>query len=79
MHSPFLHHKEMFRVRFVKTVLLTRLVAFFPSEPEVWPIIYYPHSEINANGACIIGGAVYRGCEFPDFNGYYFFADYMDG
>ncbi len=70
---------DMFRAKSVETIPLSISFASFLSEPEVFPIIYYAHSEINANGGCIIGGAVYRGCEFPDFNGYYFFADYMDG
>jgi len=43
--------------------------------PEVLPIYAYNHTV----GQCIIGGHVYRGCENPALNGWYFFGDYMTG
>lgn len=48
-----------------------------PPESEItFPIAEYPHE----NGNCsITGGLVYRGTEFPDLFGRYFFADYCSG
>lgn len=39
------------------------------------PIFYYPHM----GGASVIGGAVYRGSEFPDMQGTYFHTDWVRG
>ena len=39
------------------------------------PVHVYDHSE----GCCVIGGVVYRGSEFPDLVGAYFFADHCTG
>lgn len=40
------------------------------------PIIDYPHTQ----GSCsITGGYVYRGCDYPDFYGKYFYADFCSG
>lgn len=41
------------------------------------PIFSYPHSN---TGASIIGGVIYRGTQFPpDYNGVYFYGDYVRG
>jgi glucose/arabinose dehydrogenase len=40
-----------------------------------FPVYEYPHAE----GCSVIGGYVYRGNEFPDLVGHYFFADYCLG
>jgi glucose/arabinose dehydrogenase len=42
------------------------------------PIFDYPHNN-TTGGFSITGGYVYRGTEFPFFNGYYIFADYVSG
>ena len=45
------------------------------SESEELPIFAYPHSY----GKSITGGYVYRGCEYPEYRGHYFFGDYTSG
>ena len=40
--------------------------------PKIFPAYEYNHGV----GCTVIGGYVYRGCAFPDWNGEYFFADY---
>ena len=46
------------------------------TDPFVPPVYEYDHSQ----GECsIIGGVVYRGAQFPDFNGAYFFGDWCSG
>jgi glucose/arabinose dehydrogenase len=43
----------------------------------VYPVAVYP---THVNGACAVtGGYVYRGEDFPDMQGIYFFADYCNG
>ncbi len=42
----------------------------------VWPVHEYTHGE---NGCAVIGGVVYRGKKFPDWNGVYLFSDYCAG
>lgn len=44
-------------------------------DSEVMPIFAYPHSF----GKSITGGYVYRGCDYPEFNGDYFYGDYTSG
>lgn len=44
------------------------------SEGFTDPVIDYPRSE----GACVTGGAVYRGSAIPGLRGAYFYADYQD-
>lgn len=40
------------------------------------PVLVYPH----ANGDCsVTGGYVYRGSDYPNFNGIYFFSDFCTG
>jgi glucose/arabinose dehydrogenase len=39
------------------------------------PIAEYDHS----NGRAVSGGVVYRGVQYPDLNGYYFYADFYSG
>lgn len=39
------------------------------------PVFTYPH----IRGRAIIGGHMYRGCEFPNLQNRYFFADYHTG
>ncbi len=44
--------------------------------PKTFPAYEYSHG----GGRCsITGGYVYRGCDIPDLNGTYFFADYCTG
>lgn len=46
----------------------------------VFPVYAYPHDP--SGGGCpgsITGGVVYRGSEYPDLDGVYFFADYCTG
>ena len=45
------------------------------SESEELPTFAYPHSY----GKSITGGYVYRGCEYPEYRGHYFFGDYTSG
>lgn len=40
---------------------------------EKSPLFYYDRSL----GSCVIGGGIYRGNKFPNFNGKYLFADYV--
>src|SRR5690606_5464756 len=42
----------------------------------VWPVHVYPFGE---RGCSIIGGAVYRGEAYPDWNGVYVFSDFCTG
>ncbi|KAJ8290280.1 hypothetical protein GJAV_G00010870 [Gymnothorax javanicus] len=42
---------------------------------DVLPIYAYPHKM----GKSVTGGYVYRGCEYPNLNGMYIFADFMSG
>lgn len=42
----------------------------------VWPIYEYPHDD---DRCAIIGGVVYRGSEFPDWQGAYIFGDGCSG
>ncbi|XP_068608124.1 HHIP-like protein 1 [Brachionichthys hirsutus] len=42
---------------------------------DVLPIHAYPHKV----GKSVIGGYVYRGCEYPNLNGMYIFGDFMSG
>eukprot|EP00057_Strongylocentrotus_purpuratus_P028107 XP_011682581.1 PREDICTED: HHIP-like protein 2 isoform X4 [Strongylocentrotus purpuratus] len=44
-------------------------------ENEVLPIHVYPHTV----GKSVIGGYVYRGCQYPNLNGKYIFGDYVSG
>ncbi|XP_030855140.1 HHIP-like protein 2 isoform X3 [Strongylocentrotus purpuratus] len=44
-------------------------------ENEVLPIHAYPHTI----GKSVIGGYVYRGCQYPNLNGKYIFGDYVSG
>nr|XP_054758416.1 HHIP-like protein 1 isoform X1 [Lytechinus pictus] len=44
-------------------------------ENEVLPIHAYPHTV----GKSVIGGYVYRGCQYPNLNGKYIFGDYVSG
>ncbi|XP_071483008.1 HHIP-like protein 2 [Diadema antillarum] len=44
-------------------------------EDEVLPIHAYPHSV----GKCVIGGYVYRGCQYPNLHGKYIYGDYTSG
>jgi len=39
----------------------------------IWPIHSYDHFN---TGICVIGGPVYRGVQYPNFNGLYFFGDW---
>ncbi|KAL4237577.1 hypothetical protein ACF0H5_002291 [Mactra antiquata] len=43
--------------------------------PLTEPIWDYPH----AVGKSVTGGHFYRGCESPNFNGFYFYGDFMSG
>ncbi|CAI9728909.1 1 isoform X1 [Octopus vulgaris] len=43
--------------------------------PEELPIFSYPHSV----GKSVTGGHVYRGCENPNFNGFYIYGDFTNG
>ncbi|KAA3655079.1 MAG: glucose dehydrogenase [Chloroflexi bacterium] len=52
-----------------------------PSSDYVFPIDDYPRSNItnpNDAGTSITGGFVYRGSDFPDLNGYYIYADFIN-
>jgi glucose/arabinose dehydrogenase len=42
----------------------------------IWPIYEYPH---NDDHCAVIGGAVYRGSEFPEWQGVYVFSDQCSG
>jgi len=42
---------------------------------EVLPIHAYNHTV----GKSITGGYVYRGCEYPEFNGNFLYGDYVSG
>lgn len=58
--------------------------AFSPCEcstfQSILPIYEYSHHLPVQNSRCsITGGVVYRGCEIPDLQGTYFFADYCSG
>ncbi|XP_072173729.1 HHIP-like protein 2 [Diadema setosum] len=44
-------------------------------EDEVLPIHAYPHTV----GKSVIGGFVYRGCQYPNLQGKYIYGDYMSG
>ena len=44
-------------------------------EDEVLPIHAYPHTV----GKSVIGGYVYRGCQYPNLNGKYIYGDYVSG
>ncbi|XP_071490818.1 HHIP-like protein 2 [Diadema antillarum] len=44
-------------------------------QDEVLPIHDYPHTE----GKCVIGGYVYRGCQYPNLQGKYIYGDYPTG
>ena len=41
------------------------------------PVFEYPH--FFTSGCSVVGGFVYRGCEFPGLYGQYIFADYCSG
>jgi glucose/arabinose dehydrogenase len=41
----------------------------------VLPLVEYSHNQ----GCSITGGAVYRGCQMPDWSGTYFYGDYCSG
>lgn len=42
-----------------------------------FPFFEYPHSEGNQTTGCAVtGGYIYRGKNYPELEGYYFFADY---
>lgn len=43
----------------------------------VFPIFSY-HHDISSGGECVIGGYVYRGTKYPQLQGYYICADYID-
>src|SRR5438105_15471168 len=45
---------------------------------NVSPIFDYPHNS-TTGGYSITGGYVYRGAEFPSFQGYYICSDYVSG
>jgi hypothetical protein len=47
------------------------------SDGMVAPIAEYSHQATN--GCSITGGAVYRSCEVPGWDGVYFYSDYCDG
>ncbi len=58
--------------------------ADFPTVPAGGnyqnPIFEYGHEGTTPNGGAIAGGLVYRGTAFPaEFQGAYFFADYVNG
>ena len=42
------------------------------------PIFYYTHSETEG-GKSLTGGFVYRGCKYPQLEGYYIMGDYISG
>ena len=48
---------------------------------EVLPIVYYENLVSAPPGlkGAIISGFMYRGCEFPDFNGWLFIGDFIFG
>lgn len=46
------------------------------TEGYIMPVAEYNHGE---NGCSITGGYVYRGLQYPDLQGNYFFADYCSG
>jgi len=48
-----------------------------PLNLYVPPVFEYSH--LATNGCAITGGYVYRGNDYPDLTGYYFFSDYCTG
>ena len=42
-----------------------------------WPVYAYRHAD--KIGTCVIGGTVYRGKEFPEWDGVYIYGDFMVG
>lgn len=50
-----------------------------PPANYVAPVAEYAHGTGNSNGCSITGGYVYRGTDFPDLQGIYFYADFCLG
>lgn len=47
---------------------------------EEYPLIWYPSVDSGFyGGSAVVAGYMYRGCEFPRFQGYLFFSDFMGG
>ena len=42
---------------------------------EVLPISVYPHSDRKS----VIGGHIYRGCQYPNLQGQYIYGDFVSG
>ena len=51
--------------------------ACLPQSSMTFPAFEYPH--FFTTGCRVVGGFVYRGCEFPGLYGHYIFTDYCSG